>query len=85
MNIQLRFFASVREKLGMSEQKVQLPEEITTVGEVRVWLAARGDVWAEVLAPGRALRMAYNQQMCEPDVLISDGAEVAFFPPVTGG
>lgn len=85
MNIQLRFFASVREKLGMSEQKVVLPEGISTVGEVRSWLAARGDIWAEVLAPGRALRMAYNQQMCEPDTAISEGAEVAFFPPVTGG
>ncbi|MES2042149.1 MAG: molybdopterin converting factor subunit 1 [Pseudomonadota bacterium] len=85
MNIQLRFFASVREKLGMSEQKVVLPEDINTVGEVRSWLVARGDVWAEVLAPGRALRMAYNQQMCEPDTRISEGAEVAFFPPVTGG
>lgn len=85
MNIQLRFFASVREKLGMSEQKVVLPEDVNTVGEVRSWLVARGDVWAEVLAPGRTLRMAYNQQMCEPDTRISEGAEVAFFPPVTGG
>ncbi|PXX46639.1 molybdopterin converting factor subunit 1 [Undibacterium pigrum] len=85
MNIQLRFFASVRENLGMSEQKVVLPEDVGTVGEVRAWLVARGDVWAEVLAPGRALRMAYNQQMCEPDTRISEGAEVAFFPPVTGG
>jgi molybdopterin synthase sulfur carrier subunit len=85
MNIQLRFFASVREKLGMAEQRAVLPPDIKTVGDVRQWLVNRGDVWAEVLAPGRALRMAYNQQMCEPDTLISDGAEVAFFPPVTGG
>ncbi|MFZ6658736.1 molybdopterin converting factor subunit 1 [Undibacterium sp. TJN19] len=85
MNIQLRFFASVREKLGMSEQKAVLPPDIKTVGDVRLWLISRGDVWAEVLAPGRALRMACNQQMCEPDTLISEGAEIAFFPPVTGG
>ncbi|MFZ6872821.1 molybdopterin converting factor subunit 1 [Undibacterium sp. Di27W] len=85
MNIQLRFFASVREKLGMAEQKVSLPEGINTVGEVRAWLVERGDIWAEVLTPGRALRMAYNQQMCEADTHISEGAEVAFFPPVTGG
>ncbi|MCH8618908.1 molybdopterin converting factor subunit 1 [Undibacterium sp. TS12] len=85
MNIRLRFFASVREKLGMSEQTVVLPAEVLTVGDVRTWLAARGDAWAEVLAPERALRMAYNQQMCEPDTRIREGAEVAFFPPVTGG
>lgn len=85
MKIQLRFFASVREKLGISEEIADLPEEINTVGQVRAWLMARGGVWAEVLAEGRSLRMAYNQQMTDADTLIADGAEVAFFPPVTGG
>ncbi|MFZ6747690.1 molybdopterin converting factor subunit 1 [Undibacterium sp. Ren11W] len=85
MKIQLRFFASVREKLGTSEETVVLPEQVKTVGDVRLWLVARGGVWAEVLAEGRALRMAYNQQMTEAATSIVDGAEVAFFPPVTGG
>ena len=85
MKIQLRFFASVREKLGISEEIADLPEEINTVGQVRAWLMARGGVWGEVLAEGRSLRMAYNQQMTDADTLIADGAEVAFFPPVTGG
>lgn len=85
MKIQLRFFASVRESLDRSEESVELPEQVKTVGEVRQWLIARGDVWAEVLGEGRSLRMAYNQQMTTADTLIADGAEVAFFPPVTGG
>jgi molybdopterin synthase sulfur carrier subunit len=85
MKIQLRFFASVREKLGTSEETVMLPEQVKTVGDVRLWLVARGGVWAEVLAEGRALRMAYNQQMTEAATSIAEGAEVAFFPPVTGG
>lgn len=85
MKIQLRFFASVRESLERSEEAVELPEQVKTVGDVRQWLIARGDVWAEVLGEGRSLRMAYNQQMTTADTLIADGAEVAFFPPVTGG
>jgi molybdopterin synthase sulfur carrier subunit len=85
MKIQLRFFASVRESLERSEESIELPEQVKTVGEVRQWLIARGDVWAEVLGEGRSLRMAYNQQMTTADTLIADGAEVAFFPPVTGG
>ncbi|MDE2428614.1 MAG: molybdopterin converting factor subunit 1 [Burkholderiales bacterium] len=85
MKIQLRFFASVREKLGMAEQIVDLPDEVKTVGDVRQWLIGRGDVWAEVLAEGRALRTAYNQQMCDAGTVIAEGSEVAFFPPVTGG
>lgn len=85
MKIQLRFFASVREKLGTADEMVELPEQIRTVGDVRQWLIQRGGVWAEVLAEGRALRMAYNLQMSDASTVLADGAEVAFFPPVTGG
>ena len=85
MNIQLRFFASVREALGTSLENVALPDNVATVGEVRAWLRERGGVWAETLAEGRALRMACNQQMTNACTRISEGCEVAFFPPVTGG
>lgn len=85
MKIQLRFFASMREKLGVSEELLDLPDQIKTVGDVRQYLIARGGVWAEVLAEGRALRMAYNLQMTTAETVIEEGAEVAFFPPVTGG
>ncbi|WP_188569213.1 molybdopterin converting factor subunit 1 [Undibacterium terreum] len=85
MNIELRFFASIREKLGTSAEQASLPVEVKTVGDVRAWLMTRGGPWAEALAEGRALRMAYNQQMCGADTAIADGGELAFFPPVTGG
>jgi molybdopterin synthase sulfur carrier subunit len=85
MSINLRFFASVRETLGASQETATRPSDVTTVGAVRSHLASRGGVWAEALAPERALRMAYNQVMCSPQTEISDGCEVAFFPPVTGG
>jgi molybdopterin synthase sulfur carrier subunit len=85
MNIQLRFFASVREALGVSQESVTVPAGVTTVGEVRAFLRERGGAWAEVLADGRALRMAYDQEMTDAGTSIRDGGEVAFFPPVTGG
>jgi len=85
MNIQLLFFASVREALDTSQESVTLPDHIRTVGDVRVYLRERGGVWAEALAEGRALRMAHNQQMCDAQTQLTDGCEVAFFPPVTGG
>jgi molybdopterin converting factor small subunit len=34
--------------------------------------------------PGNIL-MAVNQEYAEADQFVSDGDEVAFFPPVTGG
>ncbi|HYD95440.1 MAG TPA: molybdopterin converting factor subunit 1 [Noviherbaspirillum sp.] len=85
MNIQLRFFASVREAVGTSQETVALPATVQTVGEVRAWLRERGGAWAEALAEGRALRMACNQQMTDAGARISEGCEIAFFPPVTGG
>ena len=85
MHIQLRFFASIREALGTSQETLSLPEHVQTVGDVRAWLRERGGVWSEALADGRALRMAYNQQMTAATTRIGEGGEVAFFPPVTGG
>lgn len=85
MKIRLRYFASLREKLGMPEEAASLPDHVTTVGAVRAWLRERGGTWAEALAEGRAVRMAVDQQMAGPDAVLSEGCEVAFFPPVTGG
>lgn len=85
MQIQLRFFAGVREALGISQESVTLPAGVATVGAVRAHLRERGGAWAETLAEGRALRMAYNQEMTGPETPIGEGGEVAFFPPVTGG
>jgi molybdopterin synthase sulfur carrier subunit len=85
MKIKLRFFASVREALGTANEAVDLPEDVRTVGEVRDFLIARGGAWAEALGRDRALRMAFDQVMCEPETPVREGGEVAFFPPVTGG
>ena len=85
MKIQLRFFASIREALGTSQETLELPQEVDTVGALRHHLRERGDAWAAALAPGRALRMACNHQMADEATPLSEGCEVAFYPPVTGG
>jgi molybdopterin synthase sulfur carrier subunit len=83
MKITLRFFASLREALGASET-LTLPAP-TTVAQVRELLLARGEPYATALAPGRAVRCAINQTVCAGDQAVEEGAELAFFPPVTGG
>ena len=85
MKIQLRYFASVREALDLADETVEVPEGVATVGDVRAWLSLRGDIWADTLAEGRALRMACNHVMTDAATRITEGCEVAFFPPVTGG
>lgn len=88
MKITVRYFARVREALGGSEELVFEegdPARPASVGALRQWLRARSPAHAQALAADQALRMACDQQMCGPDEALSDGAEVAFFPPVTGG
>jgi molybdopterin synthase sulfur carrier subunit len=83
MVVQVRFFSSLREALGPLEQV----ETATgaTLGDVRDQLIARSPRHAEALARTRTLRGAINQVMCDEASVVPEGAEVAFFPPVTGG
>jgi len=83
MKIQVRYFASIREALGAGET-IELPEG-ATVASARDALIARGTAHAGALARGRALRSALNQALCEETAPLAEGAELAFFPPVTGG
>ena len=83
ITVQVRYFASLREALG-SGHAVALPGGCTVAG-LRDILVARGGAHALVLARGRAVRAAVAQQMAADDTALNDGAEVAFFPPVTGG
>lgn len=83
MKIQVRYFASLREALGAAEA-VEMPAG-SSVAALRDVLLALGGRHAELLARGRAVRMALDQTLCDESALLSDGAEVAFFPPVTGG
>ena len=83
MKIQLRYFASLREALGAHET-VDVATG-TTLGALRDQLIARGGEHARCLARGRAVRSALDQVMADDHAVLRDGAEVAFFPPVTGG
>ncbi|MBV8123876.1 MAG: molybdopterin converting factor subunit 1 [Burkholderiaceae bacterium] len=83
MRIQVRYFASLRERLGVAET-MELPAG-ASVAQARDALLSRGGAHAELLARGRAVRCALNQRMCDESALLTDEAELAFFPPVTGG
>lgn len=78
----LRYFASVREALGSAGETWQT--DALDVAELRRELASHSARYAVVFgAP--ALRCAVAQQMASDSSPLSDGVEVAFFPPVTGG
>ena len=83
MKINVKYFASIRESVGTGSEALQT--QVATLGALRDELIARGGVHAQALARGRAVRVALNQVMSGEDAALSEGCEVAFFPPVTGG
>ena len=82
-NVNLKYFASIREAIGHGSENVST--QAATIKALRDELIARGGAYAEVLAHGRAVRMALNQDLCNESAVLTEGCEVAFFPPVTGG
>ncbi|MEK7881733.1 MULTISPECIES: molybdopterin converting factor subunit 1 [Methyloversatilis] len=84
MKIKVLYFAALREALGSPGETIELSESATTLTAVRALIAGRGGDW-DKLAQMKNLRAAVNQRMAEPDAVVADGDEVAFFPPVTGG
>ena len=84
--VTLLYFASLRESLGISREQVALGQGSFTVSGLVEQLRNRDDGrWAQAFAPGKAWRVAVNQQMADLATPIKPGDEVAFFPPVTGG
>lgn len=83
MKITVKYFAGIREAIGVDQELRE-----TTAGTLAVLrdeLIALGGDYADSLARGRSVRLALNQVMRDESAILTEGAEVAFFPPVTGG
>jgi molybdopterin synthase sulfur carrier subunit len=83
MKINLRYFASVREQIGIASESIDTSSR--DLIELRNELIARGEHYAAALSYGKAIRMAINQSVSSSNEPLAENAEVAFFPPVTGG
>ena len=83
MKVNLRYFASLRETMGTGSETVET--HAATLGALRDELIARGGAHAQALGRDKVMRVALNQTMSDESALLAEGAEVGFFPPVTGG
>jgi len=79
------YFAWLKEKIGKGEEQLAPPADVKTLEELVTWLAARGPGYADAFEDRDVIRAAIDQEFAEPDDLIKGAAEIAFFPPVTGG
>jgi len=83
MKLHVLYFARLRERFGLAEETLEF--DGATAADVVAHLQARGGVWAEELDGSRAFRVAVNQDIVALDTVLPEHAEVAIFPPVTGG
>jgi molybdopterin synthase sulfur carrier subunit len=89
VSIRIKLFSTLREALGESEFQLNLSEISGSPAEVDVaaikkLLSQRGADWKEALNQPNLVH-ALNHKVVFTDALISEGDELAFFPPMTGG
>jgi molybdopterin converting factor subunit 1 len=80
--ITLLYFAAVRELAGRSEERLELPPSVTTLGELAAYLETRIPALAGRLA---SVRLAQNEEMADRSAPLADGDVIALIPPVAGG
>ncbi len=85
MPMKALYFAWVRERIGRGEEEIAPPAGVTTVADLMAWLSGRGENYAAAFANMGAIRAALDRTHAKHDAPIEGAAEVAFFPPMTGG
>ncbi len=83
--IEISYFASVREKLQIDSEQMELPTEIADISALIAFLVEQRDpLWGEVLNDSKMM-VAVNKVVVDRKSVIHKGDEIAFFPPMTGG
>lgn len=85
MAVKLIYFAWVRERIGLSEENVDPPAEVETVGDLVAWLRGRGEGYAYAFENPDVIRTAIDRLHVRRAASLAGAREVAFFPPMTGG
>ncbi|MDH5612855.1 MAG: gamma-butyrobetaine hydroxylase-like domain-containing protein [Gammaproteobacteria bacterium] len=79
VTIKLVYFIELAKLSGKNEEEVVIPDSVTNVETLLVWMRKRGGKWAELFADDR-VQVTVNRQFSEPYTLIEHGDEVAFVP-----
>ncbi len=85
MEVTVKYFAWVRERIGKSEERVAFPESVKTAGDAIRWLKGRGEGYAAAFQREDIIRAAIDQTQASHEFLVQGAREIAFFPPMTGG
>ncbi len=84
MKIKILYFGRPGESLKLSDETVDAPASVSTLGDLLAWLRTRGDTWAQELTESR-VRCAINQEFADVNASLQANDEVALFSPISGG
>jgi sulfur-carrier protein len=79
------YFARFRQIVGRGSEELEIPDSVETVGSLLDHLSARDAGCAAAFADRKIVKAAVNRRNAGFDDPIAGAAEIAFFPPVTGG
>ena len=79
------YFASVRERVGMTEEVLTPPASGVTVADLLAGLKGRGEGYEAAFGDEATIRAAIDRAHVKHDAPIAGAREIAFFPPMTGG
>jgi molybdopterin synthase sulfur carrier subunit len=83
--VKIVYFAWLRERIDKTEEDVDLPASVETVGDVMTWLKTRGEEYELAFDNPKVIRAAIDKTHVRPETKIAGASEIAFFPPMTGG
>jgi len=83
--VKIVYFAWVRERVGKTDEEIDVPASVNTVGDLIGWLSERGEEYAYAFENPKVIRAAIDQTHVHRDTKLGGAHEIAFFPPMTGG
>jgi len=83
--IKFLYFSWIRERVGLEEERLDIPDSAKTVGDLLIWLQGRNEQFGAALEFPEIIRVALDHEHVEHNQPLGTPNEVALFPPMTGG
>lgn len=86
MSVSIQYFAWLREKTGIDQETVELPEDVKTIDNLFTWLGSRGEEFHSIIENAEIIQVALDKKhQMDKSTELGDTTEIALFPPMTGG
>ena len=83
--MKITYFAWIRDEVGIDEEEITLPAEVTNVGMLIDWLASREQQNDRAFDFVEVVKVVVNRKYVHNDHPVKNDDEVFFFPPIAGG